>query len=173
VFSAVRGLPDEAAPPFRVPAEVPGALSTAHRFGRPRFARVAAAVLIMIGLAGTHVLVFQWSRDHAIRSKASEPASPIQPQAGVSAPLAMASISPLPAALRDHVDATDLYIRTAASLPDDPSAVDLARADWAGIDLAKRTRDLRGMTLSTTEVSPEHLNLIRQYLSDVDEDFIP
>jgi hypothetical protein len=66
VFSAVRGLPDGAAPQFRAPAEVPGALYAAQPFGaRPRFARVAAAILILIGLASTHVLVFQWSRDHA------------------------------------------------------------------------------------------------------------
>jgi len=173
VFSAVRGLPDEAAPPFRVPAEVPGALSTAHRFGRPRFARVAAAVLIMIGLAGTHVLVFQWSRDHAIRSKSSEPASQVRQEVIPSAPLAtVASISPLPAALRDHVDATDSFIRTAARLPDDASGREFARADWAATDLTRRTSELRKMSLSPA-VAAENRAIIVQYLEDMEQDFIP
>src|SRR5262245_8407457 len=162
VFSAVRGLPEEAPPPFRAPSEVPGSLSTTQAtFGRPRFARVAAAVLIAIGLMGSHVLVFEWSRDRASR----EPGSPA-PRVSTGE---LASTM-LPAALRDHVDATDLFIRTAANLPDDPGSHDLAYADWTSTNLAQRTAELRRQLPTFPEAERR---ITAQYLADVEDDFIP
>lgn len=165
VFSTIRGLPDGEALPFRAPAEVPGALASVQAYSaRPRFARVAAGFLILIGLVGTHVLVFQWSRDHA--SRAGVPTSNSQ-TSSATPPLAVASMS-LPPALRDHVDATDLFIKTIAKLPDDAAGRDLARADWVASGLPQLTKELRNQSFNVADRWR-----VDRYLQAMEDEFVP
>lgn len=170
VFSVVRELPDGAAPPFQVPNEVPGSLAQASRFAAPpRFARAAAGILLLIGLVGTHVLVFQWSRDQ-FAGAATSGVTRVDLVAPRNLPIAEANMGTvLPPSLRDHVETTDLFLRTAAQaaeLPESARARDLAAADWAISDLERRTAGLREQRFT----GPETARLIQAYAS-ASEDF--
>lgn len=168
VFSTIRGLPDGEPRPFQAPAEVPGALTSApSRFSAPRFARVAAGILILIGLVGSHVILFQAGLSHGGRGSDSQRV--LHEQVTPVAPIAASMISsPLPALLRDHVDATDLFVRTASQLPDDAVGRDVVRADWAASKLPQLTDELRR---SRFELSPERRAIVDRYLDD-SEDFV-
>jgi hypothetical protein len=171
VFATIRALPDGEAQPFQAPAEVPGAL---NRFeapsAPPRFARVAAGILILIGLVGTHVAVFQWSRDHASRDRATPGSPTVERPAVPVLTNAQSMHAVLPSALRDHVDATDLFMRTLDKLPDDATARDVAAADWSVSRLPELTQQLRRAQL---EAPPEIRPLVERYLEDAGDDFVP
>jgi hypothetical protein len=165
VFSTIRALPDGAAPPFKVPNEVPGSLAASNRFsGRPRFARAAAGFLLMIGLVGTHVLVFQWSRE---RASVEQRGGNATVQSPTIAPPVLAAAN-LPGALRDHLEATDLFIRTAGQVPDEAGADGVAflKADFEGSELQKRSAELRQQIAS---LPPEQRGPVIQYLDAADE----
>jgi hypothetical protein len=174
VFGTIRDLPDGEAKPFRAPSEVPGSLTRfAAPSAPPRFARIAAGILILIGLVGTHVLVFEWSRDHASRGRTG----PSDPVATVSPPT-LAAVQSLnsvfPSVLRDHVDAADLFLRTAEKLPDEPSARDVVAADWAVSKLPELTRRLtEDLRSGAFELPPEHKAWVEGYVQDAERDFVP
>jgi hypothetical protein len=174
VFSTIRDLPDGEAKPFRAPSEVPGALTRfATPSAAPRFARIAAGILILIGLVGTHVLVFEWSRDQASRGHTGQ-----SERVGTVSPPTLAATqslnSVLPLALRDHVDAADLFLRTAEKLPDEPSARDVVAADWAVSKLPELTRRLaEDLRSGAFEPPPELKAWVEAYVQDAERDFVP
>lgn len=171
VFSTIRDLPDGEALPFQAPAEVPGALTQFQASSAPpRFARIAASILILVGLVGTHVLVFQWSRDHASRGTDNGGKAVAPPVVAPVLTNAASMNSVLPSALRDHVDAADLLMRTLDKLPDDPSARDVAAADWAVSRLPELTEELRRQQF---ESPPEIRWLVKQYLDEAENQFVP
>lgn len=165
VFDAVRALgPRRPAPSFRRPPELPAARPAAvveapAESSVLRFvpARAAAAVLLVAALGVSHSLVFRYGRDVASGPEASrKPVAPPEPF--------LASSVSLPSRLRDHVDATDLFLRTAAQMPADSGARgrELLAADFERLGLAKLTEELRepGAVEGTA-----HVAQVRSYLA--------
>ena len=157
LFSRVREAePKFAAPPkFRLPPELPG-MGDRREASPSRFRRWAAAAVIVGGLVLSHSMTFRIARE----------TNPV----GVSAvrvtepPLASAF---LPSALRDHVDATDLLVRSAMYMPESAGerAKSLLVADLARLDLDGLSARLRA---EGVESHPEHGRTIAAYLQAAD-----
>ncbi|HYC76955.1 MAG TPA: zf-HC2 domain-containing protein [Planctomycetota bacterium] len=138
-FEAVRGVVGRRAPAFVRPPELPGARPTvepasavaaARRFAPARF---AAGLVLFAGLALSHGMVFRWASDHG---GAEGPM--LKTQGGPPA------LSSSLGRLRDHVDATDLFLRAASAMPDEAGARgrELLRADLERLELARLTDEL-------------------------------
>jgi hypothetical protein len=163
VFDAVRALPARRPPPFRRPAELPGvrppfvaAPTRAPRFRTPL--RAAAAILVAAGLGLSHGMVFRYGKEVAGEdpgriTSAAENAT-------------LVNSFTLPSKLRDHVEAADLFVRTAAQMPGEMGVRgrELLAADFARLDLPRLTDELRRTTLVH---EADHGPLIRAYFENL------
>lgn len=166
VFDAVRALPPRRSPPpFRRPAELPGARPTV--LSAPRTAawrrpplRIAAAVLAAVGLGLSHGMVFRYGKDVAGEDPGRIVATPDT--------ATLVNSFTLPSKLRDHVEATDLFLRTAAQMPDETGSRgrELLQADFDRLDLARLTDELRRTALVQ---EAEHGSEIRAYFANVSQ----
>ncbi len=167
VFSALRAAPPTTVPPrFPLPIEPPGMDSPPSIAARRgwRLGRVAAAVIITLGFVSSNVLLFRAGQESA-GGDIVHPHVPSNENTLATA----ASMFSLPSELRDHVDASDLLVRTAGQIPDSMGehGVDLMRADLARVDFAGLTKRIRGASFE--RAAGDSAEDIRRYLRDSED----
>jgi hypothetical protein len=174
VFDAVRALPARrAAPPFRRPAELPAARPAASGalvgagpgrialFRSPAF-RAAASLVVAVGLGLSHGYAYRTGQAEGDGSDRFRPETAKVPVLSPSSALT------LPSRLRDHVEATDLFVRTASQMPAEARGRgrELLKADFARLELGRFTSELRNSDLASDDrYGPE----LRSYFASVGE----